>query len=115
MSESCARTFDFETAVKTKYSYLSYDEVDLLIARAKAICVEQLYPADLTINYLNFDWSNHRYDMWILDCIDELLERAGMSSVVAYKENGMSWTFDRVGVSQGLLDRLPRLAHAIKE
>ena len=31
-----------------------------------------------------------------------------ISSVTSYKENGMSWTFDRAGVSQALLDRLPR-------
>lgn len=101
---------DFEVAVKTKYEYLSDYEVTMLVNKAKSICVEYLYPADLSINYLNFDWSNHRFDMWILDCVDELVERSGMSSVVAYKENGMSWTFDRVGVSQALLDRLPRIA-----
>lgn len=105
---------DFETAVKTKYDYLSDSEAAMLVLKAKAICVEQLYPADLSVNYSNFDWSDKRYDFWILDCVDELVERAGVSSVVAYKENGMSWTFGKSGISQGLLDRLPRLAHTVK-
>ena len=53
---------DFEVAVKTKYEYLSDYEVGMLINKAKSICVEQLYPADMSVNYLNFDWTNHRYD-----------------------------------------------------
>lgn len=104
---------DFEEIVKAKYSYMSDAEVELLVNKAKSICVEQIYPSDLSVNYDNFDWTNKRYDMWILDCVDELVERLGMSSVVAYKENNMGWNFDRAGVSQALLDRLPRMAKAV--
>ena len=104
---------DLKTAVKNKYEYLSDDEVEMLINKAKSIAIEQLYPADLSVNYLNFDWTNPRFEMWILDCVDEILEREGMSSVTAYRENGISWTFGRAGVSQALLDRLPRIAHSV--
>lgn len=105
---------DFKKAIKIKYSYLSDDEIELLLNSAKSICIEQIYPSDLSINYLNFDWdSEARFDIWLLDCVDELIERAGIKSVTAYKENGMSWNFDRAGVSQALLDRLPRMARAV--
>ena len=105
---------DFNAMVKAKYSYMTDNEVALFVNMAKSICIEQIYPADLSINYLNFDWDKTaRYDMWILDCVDELVERVGISNVLSYKENGMSWTFDRAGVSQGLLDRLPRMARAV--
>ena len=87
---------------------MEVDEVCLLLNKAKSLAVEQLYPNDLSVNYLNFDFDNPRFDMWLLDCVDELVERVGISSVTSYKENGMSWTFDRAGVSQALLDRLPR-------
>lgn len=97
-----------------KYSYMKEEEVELFLTKAKAIAIDQLYPNDLSINYLNFDWSNPRLDMWLLDCVDELVERVGISSVTAYRENGMSWSFDRAGVSQALLDRLPRMAGIIK-
>lgn len=103
-----------ETEVKRKYSYMSDDERKAFINKAKAICIDKLYPGDLSINYKTFDWTNPRFEMWIIDCVDELIERVGMSSVVAYKENGMSWSFDRAGVSQALLDRLPNIAHTIK-
>lgn len=99
---------DLKVEIKSKYEYLSDREADLFINKAKAIAIDQLYPNDLSINYLTFDWTNPRFDMWLLDCVDELVERVGISSVTSYRENGMSWTFDRAGVSQALLDRLPR-------
>lgn len=99
---------DIKVDIRTKYSHLSDRDVELFVNKAKAIAIDQLYPNDLSINYLTFDWTNPRFDMWLLDCVDELVERVGISSVTSYKENGMSWTFDRAGVSQALLDRLPR-------
>ena len=106
---------DIASVISSKYSYLSEDDVDELINRAKGIAIDQLYPNDLSINYLNFEWEKYpRFDTWLLDCVDELIERKGISSVVAYSENGMSWRFDRSGVSQALLDRLPRNVSAVK-
>ena len=105
---------DLKVEIKSKYEYLSDREVDLFINKAKAIAIDQLYPNDLSINYLTFDWTNPRFDMWLLDCVDELVERVGISSVTSYRENGMSWTFDRAGVSQALLDRLPRNSGIIR-
>lgn len=99
---------DIRVDIKTKYSHLSNGDITLFVNKAKAIAIDQLYPNDLSVNYLSFDWTNPRFDMWLLDCVDELVERVGISSVTSYKENGMSWTFDRAGVSQALLDRLPR-------
>lgn len=99
---------DVLDVLTTKYSYMNEEDVELFLIKAKAIAVEQLYPNDLSINYLTFDWTNPRFDIWLMDCVDELIERVGLSSVTSYRENGMSWTFDRAGVSQALLDRLPR-------
>lgn len=99
---------DLNVEVKSKYDYLSDKEVERFVNKAKAIAIDQLYPNDLSVNYLTFDWTNPRFEMWLLDCVDELVERVGISSVTSYRENGMSWTFDRAGVSQALLDRLPR-------
>ena len=78
---------DYVSAVKSKYSYLSDDEAQLYINRAKSILVEQLYPADVSVSYDTYIVPP-RYDMWILDCVDELIERAGISSVTAYRETG---------------------------
>lgn len=105
---------DVLDTLTTKYSYMDEEEVELFLNKAKSLAIEQLYPNDLSINYLTFDWTNPRFDLWLIDCVDELVERVGMSSVTSYRENGMGWTFDRAGVSQALLDRLPRNIGIIK-
>lgn len=104
---------DYVSAVKSKYSYLSDDEASLYINRAKSILVEQLYPADESISYDTYVVPP-RYDMWILDCVDELIERAGISSVTAYRENGVSYNWGKSGISDGLLQRIQRNAGTVK-
>jgi hypothetical protein len=46
---------DIASVISRKYSYLSKDDVDELINRAKGIAIDQLYPNDLSIDYLNFE------------------------------------------------------------
>lgn len=105
---------DISAEVKRKYPALDEADIELFINRARSIYVERLYPADYSIDYKNYEWDNDgRAEMWLLDCVDELVGRVGIESVLSYKENGMSWTFDRAGVSQALLDRVPRMARAI--
>lgn len=106
---------DFNKMVKARYGYLETDEITYYVDSAKSILIEQLYPSDLSVSYdtFNFD-KNTRFNMWILSCVDELIERDGISSVISYKENGVTKKFGRSGVSQGLLDRIPRMAKAIR-
>lgn len=104
---------DYRSAVKTKYSYLSNSEIELYINRAKSILVEQLYPADISVSYDTYVVPP-RFDMWILDCIDELIERDGISSLTAYRENGVSYNWGKSGISNGLLERIQRNAGTVK-
>lgn len=104
---------DYISKVKEKYSYLEDQEAEMFVNRAKSILVDQLYPADFSVSYETYNPSP-RFDMWILDCVDELVERVGVSSLTAYKENGVSFTWGKSGVSQGLLDRIPRFAGVVK-
>ena len=104
---------DSKSAVKTKYSYLSDDEIDLYINRAKSILVEQLYPADISVSYDTYIVPP-RFDMWILDCVDELIERDGISSLTAYRENGVSYNWGKSGISNGLLERIQRNAGTVR-
>lgn len=106
---------DIKDRVKLKHSIWSDEIVSLFIEKAKSICIDYLYPADMSVSVESFEWDSYpRLQMWVLDCVEELAEREGISSATAYKENGMSITFDRAQVSQALLDRLPRLAATIK-
>lgn len=104
---------DYKSAVKTKYSYLSDDEINLYINRAKSILVEQLYPADISVSYDTYIVPP-RFDMWILDCVDELIERDGISSLTAYRENGVSYNWGKSGISNGLLERIQRNAGTVR-
>lgn len=104
---------DLKTAIKHKYDYIEDEDIYMLIKRAKSIFIDKVFPADLTIDYTTFKF-NERNEMWLLDCVDELIQRTGIGSVTAYKENGMSWTFDNSGISNALLERLPSMAHAVK-
>lgn len=104
---------DYVSKVKTKYSYLSDDEAQDFVDKAKSILIEQLYPADISISYDTYVVPS-RFDMWILDCVDEYIERAGCSSLTAYKENGVSMTWGKSGISDGLLKRIQRNAGTVK-
>ena len=104
---------DYVSAVKTKYSYLSDAEVNLYINRAKSILVEQLYPADISVSYDTYIVPP-RFNMWILDCVDELIERDGISSLTAYRENGVSYNWGKSGISNGLLERIQRNAGTVR-
>lgn len=105
---------DYKTEVLNKYNYFSNDEVEMLVLRAKSILIDLLHPADLSISYKNFDFSSGRFDGWILDCVDELVERNGKSSVVAYRENNMAWTFDSSMISRALINRITGIAGVVK-
>ena len=105
---------DLKVTIQKAYSYLEDSDIELLVNRAKSIALDQLYPNDLSVNYTTFNWNNERLTMWLYDCVVELIERTGISSVTSYRENGMSWTFGRAGVSQALLDRLPRSIGIVK-
>lgn len=104
---------DFVSAIKNKYDYMETAEITLYINRAKSILVEQLYPADISVSYDTYIVPS-RFDMWILDCVDELVERDGKSSLTGYKENGVSYTWDKTGISDGLLERITRIAGTVK-
>lgn len=98
---------DLIDEVRKKYDYFTYAEAEHFVNRAKSILVEQLYPADWSVSYDTYIVPP-RAEMWILDCVDELVERDGVSSLTGYKENGVSYTWGKSGVSAGLLERVGR-------
>lgn len=104
---------DFFVKVKGKYSYLTDDVINDVIDNAKSILIDQLYGTDLSVDYLNYDIPN-RFNMWILQCIDELIAKEGINTMTAYanqySENGVKLIWHNTGVSADLLARIPRLA-----
>ena len=96
---------DYLTYIKGKYSYLNDGDVEVLISSAKEILINLLYPFDKSIDLDNFDVPK-RFTMWVARAIVEMIERQGISSAVAYSENGLNITFDRSQLSYGLISEI---------
>lgn len=103
---------EYVSVVKNKYDYLTNEEAEYFVNRAKSFLIDQLFPTNYSISYLTYVVPA-RFDMWILDCVDELIQRDGVSSLTAYKENGVQMTWDRSGLSSGLLQRVQRVVGTV--
>lgn len=93
---------DFVGFVKAKYSYLSTNDVIEIVKKAKMFYYALKYPcepnaSEETRPIISFVGQN-----WILSACDELIERLGFSTAIAYKENGVSWSFDNAQLSDRL-------------
>ena len=97
---------DYTARLQAKYEYLSATEIADFINDAKSVIIDKMYPAKLSFDYTNYEFSS-RFDSLIYEIANELVKLNGVSSFTSYKENGVSWTRDKSGVSQGLLDRIP--------
>lgn len=97
---------DYTARLQAKYTYLSAVEIDDFINDAKSVIIDKMYPAKMSVDYTNYEFSS-RFDSLIFEIADELVRSNGVSDFTSYKENGISWTRDKTGVSQGLLDRIP--------
>lgn len=92
---------DYVGKIKAKYPYLEYNDIDDILEISKEILLNTLYPFDNTITEIP-----PRKEMWIYRCMIEVIERNGMTSALAYRENGIQINFDRTQVSQGLINEL---------
>ncbi len=97
---------DFETVVKAKYQYLDDCDVRRIVDKAKMFYYSLAYPVDKSIDIDTQPITGFRAEQWVLSACDELVERLGFSNVVAYKENGVSWTFDGAYLSDRLVSMI---------
>lgn len=95
---------DVITSFVKKYDYFEYDEVLDIYSQALYTYIDLAYPFDR--NMFDVPEDNPRIYQWIYDCMNEIVERNGTSSLTAYSENGMSWTWDSSGISEGLKKRI---------
>jgi len=86
--------------IQNKYNHLSDDDVSSIYDIALAIYLSLSYPFDKSI--LDIPESDLRDMWWIQQCMIEIIERDGISSAIAYKENGLSLNFDSSYISSFL-------------
>lgn len=96
---------------KTKYSYLSDEQVDDLYNCSRDLYLSLTFPLDRSITDIPEDYAR---DVSIVRLImQETLEREGMSSYVAYSENGMSFSFDNAHISAQILSLITPKAKVV--
>lgn len=94
---------DFKEKVIEKYPHLAENSalVDGLVEKAKFLYCSLRYPFEPS-RFMETAFDKLHAQLWVLSACDELVERLGFSSAVAYKENGISWSFDGATISNRL-------------
>lgn len=93
---------DFIAQVQTKYPYLTVEDITEIVEKAKMFYFGLQYPCEPMASETTHPIDTFMAQRWVLSACDELIERLGFSSVVAYKENGVSWSFDNAQLSDKL-------------
>lgn len=102
-----------KTAFHKKYSYLTEEQVDDLYNCSLALYLSLSFPVDRSITEIPEEYAR---DVGIVRSImQETLERDGLSSVTAYSENGMSFTFDSAHISKQLLSMITPKAKVVNK
>lgn len=89
---------------KSKYDYMSAVEIELLYDIACDMYINYKYPFGDKSVISQKDLEKH--PTWFLRCMQEIIDKEGISNVVGYSENGVSVTFDKTGLSQSLIDEI---------
>jgi hypothetical protein len=106
---------DFNAIVQSKYAWLSYNDAEAIVNKAKMFYYNLRYPADLSVDETSKKISGFRNEQWILSACDEIIERLGFSSAIGYRENGVTWSFDNTHLSSFLISQIQPIMGTIKE
>ena len=98
--EKCSQYF------KLKYSYMQYEEIYLLYDIAEDMFFNLKYPFEYKLDENIKQMEMEKHPTWILRCMQEMIDKNGLSNVVGYSENGVSIKFDKSGLSQPLIDEI---------
>lgn len=101
-----------KNAFKRRYNYLTDVQVEDLYRSSLGLYLSLSFPFDRSITEIPEDYIR---DVEIIRRIMvETIERDGLSSVTAYSENGMSFTFDNAHISKSLLRLIIPKAKGVK-
>lgn len=89
---------------KVAYPYLQEEEYKVIYGRALVAYLDLAFPYDT--NLVEVPKSRPRAYQWIYDCMVEIIERDGASSLTGYSENGLSMSWDSSQISSGLRSRI---------
>ncbi len=92
-----------------KYPYMSVADIGLLYDTASDIYINLRFPFNLEKVEVD-EKELQKHPTWHLRVMQELIDRNGLTNVVGYRENGVSFTFDKTGLSQSLIDEIVGMA-----
>lgn len=104
---------DFISELINQYPWLSVQDADRIVKRAKMYYYGRRYPYEPSANDQTHPITNFVEQMWIMEACGELIERLGFDSTVGYKENNVSFTFDNAKLSKTLLSQIIPIAGAV--
>jgi hypothetical protein len=91
-----------KASVQTKYSYLTSEEVNELVENALGWFYSLRYPCELDIRVETRPITSFM-DKWAIKTIcDEIAQRNGFNTALAYRENGIQFTFDSAWISESV-------------
>ncbi len=96
--------YEVKEAFASAYDYITEDDIDIIYGVAEKTYLDKAFPFAPDITKVPEN-RPRAYD-WIYDCMKEISDKAGYSSMTHYSENGISITWDNSGVSKSLLDRI---------
>ena len=99
------------TYFHNKYDFMNSDEIGLLYDIACDMYINLRYPFAKVYSVSEKDLLKH--PTWFLRCIQEIIDKEGISNVIGYSENGVSMTFDKTGLSQSLIDEITSVAGVV--
>lgn len=92
------------TYFSNKYDYMETSDIELLFDIACDMYINYRYPFGDEYEVSEKDFRKH--PTWFLRCMQEMIDKEGISNVIGYSENGVSITFDKTGLSQSLIDEI---------
>ena len=100
------QTAQIKSRIQTKYGFLQDEEINICYDKAIKDFLLGKYPSDnnrpkpenITMDFFT--------TQWLYDRMEDILERAGGTSVTAYKENGINFNYGGSYIDPTLLAQL---------
>ena len=97
---------DYKKYFQEKYPYIDNTDLEILENQAKEILIHLLFKSSYDVSEEQKATAYRNYEFWLLRCMQEIIERKGITSVIAYKENGISLTFGQEQLSNALINEI---------
>lgn len=97
---------DYYYIFKRKYPHIEDFDLEILEGTAKETLCHLLFPSSMVVSETNKEIAYEQNKFWLLKCMQEFIERTGITSAISYAENGLSTNFGRAQLSEALINEI---------